>query len=120
MNEKKTTPPLMFPGQDKKDFYLSTGTGHYSHLMSSFSNFVIGLVIAIGMGGFFIARLLHLIFTSTSVDASSQSAYWLLIIATLVLSAAALAGGVLAAVSSSSQRGKVNREEVRDEVLIKC
>lgn len=120
MNEKKTTPPLMFPGQDKKDFYLSTGTGHYSHLMSSFSNFVIGLVIAISMGGFFIARLLHLIFTSTSVDASSQSAYWLLIIATLVLSAAALAGGVLAAVSSSSQRAKVNREEVRDEVLIKC
>ncbi|NCA96134.1 MAG: hypothetical protein EOM74_04055, partial [Methanomicrobia archaeon] len=84
MNEKKTTPPLLLPGQDEKDFYLSTGTGHYSHLMSSFSNFVIGLVIAVGMGGFFIARLLHLIFTSGNVDPGSSSAYWLLIITTLV------------------------------------
>ena len=119
MNEKKTTPPLLLPGQDEKDFYLSTGTGHYSHLMSSFSNFVIGLVIAVGMGGFFIARLLHLIFTSGNVDPGSSSAYWLLIIATLVLSAVLLAGGVLSAVSSSSLRAKVNQEDIGSEQLNK-
>lgn len=119
MNEKKTTPPLLLPGQDEKDFYLSTGTGHYSHLMSSFSNFVIGLVIAVGMGGFFIARLLHLIFTSGNVDPGSSSVYWLLIIATLVLSAVLLAGGVLSAVSSSSLRAKVNQEDIGSEQLNK-
>ncbi|MFA7110649.1 MAG: hypothetical protein WC160_03945, partial [Bacilli bacterium] len=85
MNEKKKTPLLTLPGEDTKNFYLSTGTGHYAHLMSSFSNFVIGLVIAIGMGGFFIARLLYLIFNASNVDAPSQFIFWFLIGATLLL-----------------------------------
>ncbi|NCA96403.1 MAG: hypothetical protein EOM74_05430, partial [Methanomicrobia archaeon] len=81
MKEKKTTSPLVLPGQDKNDFYVSTGTGHYSHLMSSFSNFVIGLVIAFGMGGFFIARLLHFLLRVADVDAGAQSAFWFFMIA---------------------------------------
>ena len=118
MNEKKKTPLLTLPGEDTKNFYLSTGTGHYAHLMSSFSNFVIGLVIAIGMGGFFIARLLYLIFNAANVDAPSQVIFWLVIGATLLLAGALLVGGVLAATASRKLRLNVNREDVKDEALI--
>ncbi|HKM02388.1 MAG TPA: sugar ABC transporter permease [Bacilli bacterium] len=100
MEKQNSNPPKKVTEENNQTLFSNSGTGHYAHRLSSFTNVMIGIFSALGLVTFFIFRLIRLIEGFALAEGAFKNNFILFALSTLLLALLLVAGAVYASVNA--------------------